>query len=380
MKLRSVELFSGCGGLAYGLSTAGFLHQEMIEWDADAVATVEHNRRRGIRHVRHWPLKQADVRAMDWSPLAGSIDLVAGGPPCQPFSIGGKHKGQDDGRDMWPEAIRAVREMQPSAFMFENVRGLARPVFADYLASIVTRLQATSTKAGQKQTSAKSRPTKNYDVLVVKANAADFGAAQKRHRVIVCGFKAEFCTELAPPRPTHSRDRLLFDQWVSGGYWKRHGIKQPNDALIPRVDRLRVQQLRDKEVAPATLPWRTVRDALVGLGEPTGRDNHVYQPGARAYPGHTGSPLDQPAKALKAGDHGVPGGENMLVQDTGAVRYFTVREAARLQGLPDTYLFPRSWSESMRQLGNAVPTELSASLGAWIVATLASAGKTQTAA
>ena len=73
-----------------------------------------------------------------------------------------------------------------------------------------------------------------------------------------------------------------------------------------------------------------------------------------------------PAKALKAGDHGVPGGENMMVRDDGTVRYFTLREAARLVGMPDAYSFPRSWSESMRQLGNAVPAQLGEVAGAWL--------------
>jgi DNA (cytosine-5)-methyltransferase 1 len=103
----------------------------------------------------------------------------------------------------------------------------------------------------------------------------------------------------------------------------------------------------------------------------------VLQSGARTYPGHTGSPLDQPAKALKAGDHGVPGGENMMVCDDGSVRYFTTREAARLQGLPDTYLFPRSWTESMRQLGNAVPAQLSEAIGRWMAAILEEANERQ---
>lgn len=89
-----------------------------------------------------------------------------------------------------------------------------------------------------------------------------------------------------------------------------------------------------------------------------GIPNHRYQPGARVYPGHTGSLLDEPAKALKAGDHGVPGGENMLRHPNGKVRYFTVREAAYLQTFPRDYIFPGSWTESMRQLGNAVPVYL----------------------
>ena len=119
-------------------------------------------------------------------------------------------------------------------------------------------------------------------------------------------------------------------------------------------------------IEPAGKRWMTVRDALRGLGQPTGENNHVFQPGARVYKGHTGSPLDQPAKALKAGDHGVPGGENMMVRDDGSVRYFTIREAARLQGLPD----------SMRQLGNAVPVELAQAVGGWMHHILSTNGST----
>jgi DNA (cytosine-5)-methyltransferase 1 len=112
------------------------------------------------------------------------------------------------------------------------------------------------------------------------------------------------------------------------------------------------------------LPWLTVRDAISDLGEPARNKssvlfpNHVLQTGAKSYPGHTGSPLDEPAKTLKAGDHGVPGGENMVRFPNGEVRYFTVRESCRLQTFPDEYVFEGSWSENMRQLGNAVPVTL----------------------
>lgn len=108
----------------------------------------------------------------------------------------------------------------------------------------------------------------------------------------------------------------------------------------------------------------TVRDAITDLpvpsesGDSPGILNHRLIPGARSYTGHTGSPLDLPAKTLKAGDHGVLGGENMLTARDGSVRYFTVREAARLQTFPDTWELTGSWSEAMRQLGNAVPVEL----------------------
>ena len=139
--MRSIELFSGCGGLALGLSRAGFKHDLMVEWNEDAVFTVAHNQNRRLSHIKDWPLQQGDVREVAWAPYAGKLDLVAGGPPCQPFSIGGKHGGEEDSRDMWPEAIRAVRETSPRTFLFENVRGIARPTFEHYLRWIVAHLR-----------------------------------------------------------------------------------------------------------------------------------------------------------------------------------------------------------------------------------------------
>lgn len=350
--MRSVELFTGCGGLGLGLARAGFHHDLMVEWNTDAVETVLHNRAKGVEHVAEWPIVRSDVREIDWHAYAG-VDLVAGGPPCQPFSIGGKHRGNDDHRDMWPQAIRAVREIRPRGFIFENVRGLARAKFAGYLQSIVDGLA----KPGEDLT---------YNVRVMQVNAADYGAAQKRHRVIIAGVRSDVLTSpVTALQPTHSRDRLLWEQFVTGTYWDEHGLrrqKEPTDYL----DINTVKKLRALGVEPTGLRWVTVRDKLKGLGDPTGRNNHIFQAGAKSYVGHTGSPLDQPAKALKAGDHGVPGGENMMVLPGGGVRYFTTREAARLQGLPDDYDFPRSWTESMRQLGNAVPAELAEAVGRWM--------------
>lgn len=353
--MQSVELFTGCGGLALGLSRAGFHHDALFEWNHDAVETVLHNKAGGVEHIEHWPIERADVREVHWPSYEGAT-LVAGGPPCQPFSIGGKHRGNADARDMWPYAIRAVAEVKPRAFVFENVRGLARPMFAAYLDSIVTRLREPSRGL-------------RYKVAVHQVNAADFGAPQKRHRVVIVGVRDQ--DDLATPilTRTHSRDKLLWDQYVTGTYWLDHGLKPRLDAF-DKADRASVRRLRASGEMPSGERWVTVRDALRGLGEPTGLDNHVFQPGARTYKGHTGSPLDMPAKALKAGDHGVPGGENMMVRDDGSVRYFTLREAARLQGLPDGYSFPRSWSESMRQLGNAVPSQLAEAVGRAIAATL----------
>lgn len=351
--ISAVELFSGCGGLAFGLCEAGVRPAVMVEHNAAAVATLTANKSNGVRHAKDWTIESSDVRQFDWSEYAG-IDVVAGGPPCQPFSQGGLHKGKLDDRDMWPEAIRVVDELSPLAFVFENVRGLMRESFREYFQQIRDNLASAGSSRG-------------YQVEYIMVNAADYGAAQQRHRVIVMGFRRGVFDPVALPDPSHSRERLLWDQWVSGAYWTRHGLQMPANSVIPRLDAARVERLRKDVERPETKPWRTVRDALGGLGEPNGMKNHVQRSGARSYHGHTGSLLDTPAKALKAGIHGVPGGENMLRLEDGTVRYFTVREMARLQGLPDSYIFPGSWTESTRQLGNAVPVELSRAFGNWVV-------------
>ncbi len=370
----SIELFGGCGGLGLGLSRAGFRSRGFVEWNGDAIATVMHNVERKIEHVREWHVSRADVRELSWLGLRDQLALVSGGPPCQPFGIGGLKKGSDDPRDMWSEAIRAVRETRPAGFLFENVRNLSGPRFRPYLQWIERSLKhvgaeehmgTAEARARQLQQAVKLAETYRTSVTVV--NAADFGAPQIRHRVLVAGVRADIGADIGHPTPTHELDSLLWDQWVTGSYWKRHGMKMPKDDAIPKKHRLAVSRLRSQMLPPTGLPWVTVRDAIADLGEPNGRNHHGYQAGAKVYAGHTGSPLDMPAKALKAGDHGVPGGENMAVLDDGSVRYFTLRESARLVGLPDDYGFCRSWTESMRCLGNAVPAQLGEAAGRWMM-------------
>jgi DNA (cytosine-5)-methyltransferase 1 len=204
-----------------------------------------------------------------------------------------------------------------------------------------------------------------YRVLRELFNAADYGAPQKRHRVFIVGFREDQNVKWSFPNATHSEDVLLYEKWVTGQYWERHEISAKNIPVLSEQVSLRLKRLRFQNHPFERSPWRTVRDALQGLPAPIesvhdcdGPLNHRFQGGARTYPGHTGSPIDEPSKALKAGDHGVPGGENMIVNYDGSVRYFTVREAARIQGFPDGYVFHGSWTETMRQLGNAVPVML----------------------
>ena len=377
--LKSVELFAGAGGLGMGAALAGFKARAVIEWDRWACDTIEENKERGFPLVMDWPLHRGDVREFDYGSLPEGIDLVSGGPPCQPFSIGGKHAGYTDTRDMFSAMAAVVRRLKPRAFIIENVKGLTRPKFANYFQYILDQFAMPDiapregeswydhlARLEREKTSGRDHGL-TYEVNPRLLNAADFGAPQKRERVFIVGFRGDQAVEWSFPEPTHSADALMRAQWVTGDYWERHRIprrlrgKMP-DGVAGRVERLRMS---NSAATSDRFAWRTVRDALVGLpkpredGETGGRFlNHRPQSGARVYKGHTGSPVDQPAKALKAGDHGVPGGENMMALPSGEVRYFTVREAARLQTFPDGYTFHGAWSETMRQLGNAVPVVL----------------------
>ena len=201
-----------------------------------------------------------------------------------------------------------------------------------------------------------------YDVSHAVLNAADYGVAQQRERLMIVGFRHPSRTPFEFPKPTHSLDALLHHQGVTGEYWARHGVAAADrPAPAPKL-RFRAGRVAAGP-APVAAPWLTVRDAIGAMPDPAGGDwggllNHQFQPGARAYPKHTGSCLDFPAKVLKAGRHGVPGGENMLCRVDGSVRYFTIRECARLQTFPDDYAFSGTWTRMTRQLGNAVPVEM----------------------
>lgn len=376
MTLRAVELFAGAGGLAMGVSLAGFKSLAVVEWDKWACDTVRENQKRGFPLVESWPLHEGDVRNVGWGEIPQDIELLAGGPPCQPFSMGGKHKAHDDSRDMFPATVDIVRQLRPKAFIVENVKGLTRSSFANYYQYILLQLEFPELPRRKNETwydhlmrlqadktsGRSSSKALTYNVVPTLVNAADYGVPQKRERVFIVGYRSDLGIDWHFPDPTHSEDALLYDQWVTGDYWTRHKIPvSQRPEMTPRMA-TRVRRLAT--TGPGSLkPWRTVRDAIADLPDAESAlakkiPDHKYQPGARVYPGHTGSPLDLPAKTIKAGDHGVPGGENMMVKLDGSVRYFTARETARIQTFPDGYVFHGSWTETMRQLGNAVPVAL----------------------
>jgi DNA (cytosine-5)-methyltransferase 1 len=171
---------------------------------------------------------------------------------------------------------------------------------------------------------------------------------------------------------------LLRDQSL-GRYWERHDIPR-RKVSITSADSLTLPLVEGNSCAP----WRTVRDALSDLPEPARSEhdaamNHWTIPGARSYPGHDGSALDLPSKTIKAGVHGVPGGENTLIEDSGRFRYYTLREIARLQSFPDDHFFCGARMHVTRQIGNAVPCDLASAIARPLFELLArrSAGTTE---
>lgn len=372
MKLSSLELFSGMGGLAKGLTNSGFVHSRLVEFNKHACATLRLNFDDQI-------VFEGDIRDFSFSGC-GSIDVIAGGPPCQPFSLGGKHKAYSDNRDMFPYAISAIEKLKPKAFVFENVKGLLRNSFSNYFEYILLRLQLPEIQSGSGESwrehltvlrdSAKAGLC--YDVSFKLINAANYGVPQCRERVFIIGIRSDLNKEWHFPDETHSKDALIYEQSVNGAYWTRHNIEADLSLVKPFKGKGEFDQ--SSLFYEPLKPWVTVRDALSHLPDPLSAHDikdHTFRGGARSYPGHTGSYYDLPSKTLKAGVHGVPGGENMIRYSNGTIRYLTVHEAKLTQTFPRDFEISGAWGEAMRQIGNAVPVTLAEILGKQLRKTLA---------
>ncbi|MGV9977098.1 DNA cytosine methyltransferase [Micromonospora wenchangensis] len=402
----SVELFAGGGGLAMAVHRAGFrplLVNEIIKYACETLKANAADPRGDSERIpapgERWPLVEGDVRRVGFDYLWDRVDLLAGGPPCQPFSLGGVARGDEDKRNMFPEMFRAIRQIQPKAVICENVRGLLRPSFRPYFEYIERELRLPFEERDEEATwrehdevlrarLAEEPPDlkQRYEVVTTTVNAADYGVPQVRNRIIIVAFRSDLDIDIErftqAVRPQHSETALIRSM-LDGTYWERH-------PTVPDHVRRRVMSR-----LPATppdddgkLPWRTLRDAIQGLDgqrplppvpwdlldrreyQLGGFTDHIGWPDARIYAGHTPNELDRPAKTVKAGVHGVPGGESVLLTDElwakapeGSSypyrhRYMTVRETARVMAFPDDWKLAGPRGEKMRQLGNAVPVTL----------------------
>ena len=180
-RYRVVEICAGAGGQSIGLELAGFEHELSVELDADAAATLRHNR-------PHWKVAVGDVASPAvWDPAEyAGVDLLAGGVPCPPFTIAGKQLGATDERDLFAWAIELCGTLQPRALLLENVRGLSLPRFAAYRQHVLDRLTELGYAA-------------DWRLL----HAADYGVPQLRPRFVLVAMRpADFAFFSWPePRP-----------------------------------------------------------------------------------------------------------------------------------------------------------------------------------
>ncbi len=313
MSFSSIEICAGAGGQALGLEQAGFEHASLVEIDSNACQTLRINR-------PHWNVVEGDLGCYSAEKWKG-IELLAGGVPCPPFSKAGKQLGNQDERDLFPEALRLVSECEPQAVMLENVRGLLDSVFDDYRAKIISDLK----KMG-------------YIAEWRLLNASDFGVPQLRPRVVFVALKKNvvehFSWPLVLTSPPPTVGETLFDLMAENGW-------------------LGAEQWRERA--------RHIAPTLVG-----GSKKH-------------GGPDLGPTRAKKAwASIGVDG---MGIADAAPEKDFmgmprlTVRMTARVQGFPDQWRISGKKTAAYRQVGNAFPPHVACAVGRQIQVAMNEAAK-----
>jgi DNA (cytosine-5)-methyltransferase 1 len=316
--LSSIEICAGGGGQAIGLEQAGFEHLAVVELERHSCATLRANR-------PYWNVVQADVTRWSAAEYRGAVDLFAGGVPCPPFSKAGRQLGKEDERDLFPHALRLIRQCRPRAVMLENVRGLLDGAFAEYR----VRLEDELYEAG-------------YATAWALLNASDFGVPQLRPRTILVALPPDAMARFSWPRPARNPaptvGEALLAEMASGGWEGAEAWAKGANRVAPTL-----VGGSHKHGGPDLGPTRA-RKEWATLGVDGGRvaDN---PPG----PGHRGMP------------------------------HLTVRMTATLQGFPESWRFQGKRTHAYRQVGNAFPPPVAKAVGLKIAAALRSAARIERA-
>ena len=305
----SIEICAGAGGQALGLEQAGFAHLALIEIDTDACRTLRKNR-------PSWGIFEGDVKSFSAKAYAGKVDLLAGGVPCPPFSVAGKQLGDGDERDLFPEAVRLVRECNPRAIMLENVRGLFDPKFQEYRNSIKGELENIGYKSIWKLT-----------------NANHFGVPQNRARTVLIAMKEKYFEHFGWPlgviAPPPTIGQLLRDEMASAGWENAEAWAQSANDIAPTlVGGSKKHGGADLGPTRSRLAWAKLGVDGRGLAD---------SPPCK---GFTGNPK------------------------------LTVRMAALVQGFPPEWEITGKKTAAYRQVGNAFPPPVASAIGSAIYSAL----------
>ncbi|WP_165865805.1 DNA cytosine methyltransferase [Vallicoccus soli] len=350
-----VSLFSGAGGLDVGLERAGWSTTVATDVDADCVRTLCAAQRAALpvrgrtshRHLQGARLLLQDVRTLsaadlrperaraDWRP-----DLLAGGPPCQPWSSAGHQRGLEDPRgQLLAHMLRLVGELRPRFVLFENVRGL------------VTALGPTGRPGEVLESIQADLAALGYASRVATLNAADYGAAQRRVRLLLLASAEYELPEF--PAPTHAR-------LPSGPQGLPFGPEvKPWVTLGETLDALPAPE--EAEVVRPAGPRAAALEALEpGQGLRTGGRVEANRPG-----GHWGYRQDSfladpslPSRTIRAAST-----PDWVRESDGRLRRLTVRECAVLQGFPADWPLQGGAASRFRQVGNAVQVDVAQALG-----------------
>ena len=285
-----------------GLEMAGYCHIALIEYEQDYCNTLKLNR-------PEWNVICTDVKNFSGKPYRDKIDLLAGGVPCPPFSIAGKQLGSADERDLFPEALRLIEEINPRAVMLENVRGFLDSSFTDYRNFILKKIDELG-----------------YSVQIKLLNASDYGVPQLRPRVVIVGIrkdiKGTFSYPLETPKLTKTVGETLIDlmkenDWTGAVEWAKQA----------------------SSIAPT----------VVG-----GSKKH-------------GGPDLGPVRARKAwaalGVDGLGIANEAPQKDFKGMPRLTPRMIARIQGFPDNWDFGNKKTAACRMIGNAFPPPVAQAVG-----------------
>lgn len=300
--MNSIEICAGAGGQALGLEEAGFENVVLVEYESEYCECLKNNR-------PQWNVVCGDVHDFDGRPYHNKIDLLSGGVPCPPFSVAGKQLGADDERDLFPQMLRLVEEINPRAVMIENVRGLLDPKFNEYRNEILTRLADLG-----------------YSTHIKLLNASDYGVSQLRPRVIIVGIRNDikdtFSYPNEVPEQTKTVGETLLDLMSSNGWKDAQSWAETANQIAPTI---------------------------VG-----GSKKH-------------GGPDLGPTRARKAwaqlGVDGAGVANEAPCESYEGLPRLTSRMIARIQGFPDEWNFGSKKTKACRMIGNAFPPPVAKAVG-----------------
>jgi DNA (cytosine-5)-methyltransferase 1 len=302
--LTCLEICAGAGGQSLGLEQAGFRHEAVVELDPDACETLRVNR------GSEWKIIEDDVQNIDGRAYS-SVDLLSGGVPCPPFSIAGKQLGRDDERDLFPQALRLVKEVSPRAVLLENVRGLATRRFDGYRAQVLDQLHDLG-----------------YQTWWDLVHASEHRVPQLRPRFVLVAIKGRWATDFrwpAPsPVPPPTVGQVLYDLMAEQGWPGADAWRERAGGIAPTiVGGSKKHGGPDLGPTRAREAWKLL--GVDGLGV-------AYDPPGPDFPLHHLPKL-------------------------------TTRMVARIQGFPDSWEFSGRKTAAYRQVGNAFPPPVAQALG-----------------